>query len=76
MGGGQENAEKLNKKYKLKIEPEALADIQEIINWYNNQQKRLGQKFQEATVQQLNELSNYPHIYAIRYRKIRCALIY
>ena len=32
------------KKYKVKIEPEALADIQEITDWYNETQTGLGRK--------------------------------
>lgn len=28
------------KKYKVKIEQDALEDIQEITNWYNNQRKK------------------------------------
>ena len=35
------------KKYKVKIEPEALADIQEITDWYNEAQAGLGKRFQE-----------------------------
>lgn len=32
-------------KYKVKIEPEALADIQGITDWYNKQQAGLGKRF-------------------------------
>lgn len=63
------------KKYNLKIEPEALADIQEITDWYNKQQTRLGKRFQDTTVKQINSLSKNPQIYAVRYKEIRCALI-
>ncbi len=38
------------KKYKVKIAPEALADIQEITNWYNEQQAGLGKRFQNTTI--------------------------
>jgi hypothetical protein len=34
------------KKYKIKIEPEALADIQQITDWYNNANSGLGKRFQ------------------------------
>ncbi len=63
------------KKYKVKIEPEALADIQEITDWYNEQQGRLGSRFQKATIQHINALSKNPQIFAIRYGKIRCVVI-
>ena len=60
------------KKYKLKIESEALSDIQEITDWYNKQQEGTGKKFQETVVNQLDSLSKDPRIYAIRYKEIRC----
>jgi len=60
------------KKHTVKIDPDALNDIQEITNWYNDQQKGLGGRFQETTIQQINSLKKDPHIYAIRYNEIRC----
>jgi plasmid stabilization system protein ParE len=63
------------KKYKLKIEPEALADIQEITDWYNEQQAGLGKRFQDTAIKQINSLSKDPQIYAIRYKEIRCVII-
>jgi len=65
----------LIKKYKLKIEPEAFTDIQEISDWYNEKQAGLGKKFQKTTIRQINSLNNNPQIYAIRYREIRCVMI-
>ena len=44
------------KKHTVKIDPDALNDIQEITNWYNDQQKGLGGRFQETTIQQINSL--------------------
>lgn len=63
------------KKYKVKIEPEALADIQEITDWYNEAEAGLGKRFQKATIKHINSLSKDPHIYAIRYKEIRCVII-
>ena len=63
------------KKYKLKIVPEALADIQEITDWYNQQQSNLGIKFQSNTITQINSLRQNPQIHAIRYNEIRCMVI-
>lgn len=60
------------KKFKVKIEPEALADIQEITDWYNEQQKGLGGRFQKTAIKHINSLSKDPQIYAIRYKEIRC----
>jgi plasmid stabilization system protein ParE len=63
------------KKYKVKIEPEALADIQEITDWYNEVQAGLGKRFQNAVIKQITLLNKDPQIYAIRYKEIRCAVI-
>jgi hypothetical protein len=43
-------------KYKVKIEPEALADIQDISNWYNKKKSGLGKKFRNSTIKQINSL--------------------
>lgn len=63
------------RKYKVKIEPEALVDIQEISDWYNEQQTGLGKRFQNTTVKQINSLNKNPQVYAVRYKEIRCAVI-
>lgn len=63
------------KKYKVKIEPEALADIQEITDWYNEAQAGLGKRFQSTAIKQINYLKKDPQIYAIRYNEIRCVVI-
>lgn len=63
------------KQYKVKIEPEALADIQEITDWYNDQQVGLGKRFQQTAIKHINSLSKDPQIYAIRYKEIRCVLV-
>jgi plasmid stabilization system protein ParE len=63
------------KKYKVKIEPEALADIQEISDWYNQRQKGLGSRFQKTVIKHLDTLSVNPQIYALRYKEIRCITI-
>lgn len=63
------------KRYKVKIVPEALADIQEITDWYNEQQSRLGKRFQKTAIKHINSLDKDPQIYAVRYNEIRCILI-
>ena len=60
------------KEYKVKIEPEALADIQEITDWYNEAQTKLGERFQNTTIKQVDSLRKNPHDYATRYKEIRC----
>jgi len=44
------------KKHTVKIDPDALNDIQEITNWYNDQQKSLGGRFQKTAIQQTTPL--------------------
>lgn len=61
--------------YKVKIEPEALANIQDIIIWYNQQKSGLGERFRKAIITHIDSLSKNPHIYRIRYKQIRCALV-
>ncbi len=63
------------KQYKVKIEPEALADIQDITDWYNKVQKGLGKRFQNRVIKQINSLSRNPHFYAVRYKEIRCMIV-
>ena len=58
-------------KYKIKIEPEALIDIQDSINWYNEQQKDLGKRFYKEVQEYFNSLKTNP-FYAIKYDNIRC----
>ncbi|MHC1777255.1 MAG: hypothetical protein AB9834_17770 [Lentimicrobium sp.] len=62
-------------KYKVKIEPEALADIQGITDWYNEQQAGLGKRFQKTVVRHINSLGKDPQIYAVCYMEIRCVTI-
>ena len=60
------------KKFRIKIDPLALADIQDITDQYNKQQEKLGNRFQETTIKQINKLAKYPNSFAIRYKEIRC----
>jgi hypothetical protein len=63
------------KKYKVQIVQEALTDIEEISDWYNDLQTGLGKKFQHITIKQINSLNKNPQIFAIRYNEIRCMLV-
>jgi plasmid stabilization system protein ParE len=63
------------KRFKVKIEPEALADIQEITDWYNEKKAGLGRRFQKTAIKQINSLNKDPQIYLIRYKEIRCMII-
>ena len=62
-------------KYKIKIEPDALEDIQKATDWYNEQLPGLGSRFQKQVIDQINSLKSNPSGYAIRYADVRCMLI-
>ncbi len=63
------------KKYKVKIDPDALTDIQEITEWYNTCKPGLGKRFQITVKRHINSLRDSPQAYAIRYQGIRCMAI-
>lgn len=63
------------KRFQIKIEPEALEDIQDITNWYNEALPGLGKRFQNAVIRQINSLKKDPQMYAIRYNEIRCMIV-
>jgi hypothetical protein len=75
LGGSKEISLDLMKRYKIKIDPDALSDIHEIAQWYDNVQNRLGHRFLNTTIKQINSLNKNPGIYAIRYNDIRCMII-
>jgi hypothetical protein len=62
-------------KYTLKIDPDALQDIQETTDWYNRQSQGLGSRFQKQVKLQINLLKNSPDSYGIRYAEVRCILV-
>ncbi len=53
------------RKYNIAITPEALIDIQDIINWYNNKQSGLGTRFYKIVIRAINSLNKSPQIYAV-----------
>jgi len=63
------------KKFRIKIDPQAIADIQSISEWYDLQQAMLGKRFQDTSIKQINKLDKDSHSFAIRYKEIRCMLI-
>jgi len=61
--------------YNLKIDQEALLDIQEIIEWYNGQAQGIGVSFLKQITSQINSLKKTPFIYSNRYADVRCMII-
>ncbi len=60
------------KKYKVKIQPDAIDDIQENADWYIEQKDGLGYEFKKHSIIEARSLGKAPYIYAIRYNEIRC----
>lgn len=57
--------------FKIKIETGAHQDIQEAIDWYNQQQAGLGRKFHTEVKASFNELKSHP-FFQVRYDSVRC----
>jgi hypothetical protein len=55
----------------FKLEPGAKVDIQNEINYYNEQQKGLGKKFHSEVKHYFKAIKKKP-FYQIRYNNIRC----
>ena len=61
--------------YKLEIEEDALQDIQNVNEWYNEQLQGLGSRFQKQIKAQINSLKKDPLLYRGRYAAVRCMII-
>jgi toxin ParE1/3/4 len=57
--------------FKIKVDPEALDDIQENINWYNSQQPGLGKRFHKEVKSYFNKLKSNP-FFQVRYDDVHC----
>lgn len=63
------------KRYRLKIDREALTDIREIVDWYEVQQNGLGSRFRDIVIDQIDYLKENPQLFAIRYHQVRCMTV-
>ena len=63
------------KRYRLKIDSEALTDIREIVEWYEGQQSGLGNRFRDTVIDQIDYLKENPQLFAIQYHQIRCMIV-
>ena len=62
-------------KFSIKIDVEALEDIQKTTEWYNSVNKGLGTKFQKQVISQISKLNRNPYLFSIKYENVRCFLI-
>ncbi|MGQ7945655.1 type II toxin-antitoxin system RelE/ParE family toxin [Flavobacterium sp. WC2509] len=61
--------------FQLKIDTEALNDIQETFEWYEMQLKGLGLRYKTQVKKQINSLKKDPYLFSIKYNEIRCRKI-
>jgi len=59
-------------QYSIKIRVEALADIQEVVAWYEAKSIGLGDNFRIIVSKHIGQLDTFPYTYCIRYDNIRC----
>jgi hypothetical protein len=59
-------------KFRIKIDSDAILDIQEATDWYNEQLPGLGSRFQKQVKQQINSLKVGAENYSFRYKEVRC----
>jgi len=59
------------KTYRIKVEPEAHQDIQEAIDWYNQQQSGLGRRFHTEIKASFKKLKIHP-VFQFRYDNVHC----
>jgi hypothetical protein len=64
----------MHKKFKLVFTPEAVAQINAIVTWYNKQQKGLGTRFKNNLKKVLAATKQNPFTHSYRYDNVRCAL--
>jgi hypothetical protein len=61
--------------YKVSIDPDALQDIQDATDWYNEQLAGLGGHFQKQVKIQIGSLKKNALGHSVRYEDVRCMLI-
>lgn len=59
-------------RFQLKIDIDALNDIQETFEWYELRLKGLGSRYKTQTKKQINSLKKDPYLFSIKYNEIRC----
>ena len=61
-------------EYHLKFTPEALQDIIEAANYYEDCKKGLGKRFRNEIKRKLIWIKEAPFVYAVRYKNVRFIL--
>jgi plasmid stabilization system protein ParE len=61
--------------YKLKIDIDALTDIQQAVEWYHLQSPGLGSRFKGQVKKQINGLKSNPLKFSVKYKSVRCCKV-
>lgn len=62
-------------RFQLKIDTDALNDIQETFEWYELKLTGLGLRYKIQAKKQINSLKKDPYLFSIKYNEIRCKKI-
>ncbi|OYU83312.1 MAG: hypothetical protein CFE24_12030 [Flavobacterium sp. BFFFF2] len=61
--------------YKLKIDIDALQDIQQAVEWYDLQLSGLGNRYKNQVKKQISKLKYNPLKFAVKYNSVRCCKV-
>lgn len=61
--------------YEIKIKDEAVEDLLNAVEWYEEQQAGLGDKFQHQVVLQISSLKHTPFNNSIHFGDARCMIV-
>ena len=62
-------------KFTIKIDEEAIVDIQKSTEWHGIQSNILGDRFKNQVKKQINSLKNNSLLFTIKYKNVRCRKI-
>ena len=65
----------MNRKFKVKYNPDFFDDLVQSVDWYNEQRSGLGDRFFKSVKKQTAKLSTHALCFAVRYSDIRCMRI-
>ncbi len=62
-------------KYSIKIDIDAVKDIQNTVEWYELQIEGLGLRYKNQVKKQITSLKENPLLFSIKYNTVRCRKI-
>lgn len=61
--------------FSIKIDIEAIEDIQNTSDWYELQSRGVGLRYKNQVKRQINSLKKNPYLFSIKYKEVRCRKI-